>query len=173
MPSSGLAGRATEMRNADASRATVVLLAQPLFVGAPHYPTHPPFMYTLTRLHGMVSYGDGVSAASDAIAMVTHMGTHIDSVFHISKDGNLHGGVEAAQVQTYGGGIRVAGVPNTPPVVGRGLLLDIVALDDVNRLAPDLSHYPGRRRTLPQSDRSRDPSGRRRALPDWVGSTLG
>jgi kynurenine formamidase len=101
-------------------------------------------MYTLTRLHGMASFGGGVSAASDAIAMGTHTGTHIDSIFHVSKDGKLHGDIDAADVQTFAGGIRVAGMLNTPPVIGRGLLLDIAELEHVKvlpnnyRITPDV-----------------------------------
>jgi kynurenine formamidase len=92
----------------------------------------------------MGSLGEGVSAASDAIAMGTHTGTHIDSIFHVSKDGKLYGDIDAADVQTFGGGIRVEGAVNIPPLVGRGLLLDITALEQVKivpnsyRVTPDV-----------------------------------
>ena len=33
-------------------RAKVYDLAQPYFTGMPHYPTHPPFLFGLTKQHG-------------------------------------------------------------------------------------------------------------------------
>jgi len=27
-------------------------LAQPYFIGMPHYPTHPPFLFSLVKQHG-------------------------------------------------------------------------------------------------------------------------
>ena len=32
--------------------ARVFDLAQPYFVGMPHHPSHPPFLFSLVKLHG-------------------------------------------------------------------------------------------------------------------------
>ncbi len=37
-------------------------LGMEYFVGMPHHPYHPPFAFTLTKLHGDVVYEGGVSA---------------------------------------------------------------------------------------------------------------
>ena len=46
-------------------------LGQPYFPGMPHYPTHPPFLYSLTKKHGDIFHGDGATSAADAIALGT------------------------------------------------------------------------------------------------------
>ena len=58
-------------------------LAQPYFVGMPHFPTHPPFVFGLTKKHGDFVMKNGGSSAADAIAMCSHNGTHIDALNHL------------------------------------------------------------------------------------------
>ena len=67
-------------------------LGQPYFIGMPHYPTHPPYLYSLTKQHGEVSTRIGASSAADSIALGTHVGTHIDSLSHFSCNGICFGG---------------------------------------------------------------------------------
>jgi kynurenine formamidase len=105
--------------------ARVFDLAQPYFTGMPHYPTHPPFIYGLTRLHGDGVGPTGNSSSSDAIALGSHVGTHIDALCHFSCGGKLHGGVEVAQVQSYVGGLREHSVDTIAPILRRGVLLDL------------------------------------------------
>ena len=50
--------------------ATVYDLAQPYFVGMPHFPTHPPFLFGLTKKHGEYRLPSGGSSAADAIGYV-------------------------------------------------------------------------------------------------------
>jgi len=45
---------------------------------------------------------DGGSAANDLIVTGTHVGTHIDALAHVSQDGKLHGGLDAAAAATGG-----------------------------------------------------------------------
>ncbi len=108
-----------------AAGARVYDLAQPYFVGMPHYPTHPPFLFGLTKKHGDVLTPDGNSSAADAIAMGGHVGTHIDALNHFSCGGKLHGGVEAEGVQSYGSGVHAHSVDTIAPIVRRGVLLDV------------------------------------------------
>jgi kynurenine formamidase len=107
--------------------ARVYDLAQPYFTGMPHYPTHPPFLFGLTKQHGDSVGPAGNSSAADAIALGSHVGTHIDALCHFSCGGKLHGGVEVAPVQSYGGGLREYSVDTIAPILRRGVLLDLAA----------------------------------------------
>jgi len=82
--------------------ARVFDLAQPYFVGMPHHPSHPPYLFGLTKKHGDVLTPAGHSSAADAIAMGSHVGTHID----------------------YAGGLSVHTADGIAPLVRRGVLLD-------------------------------------------------
>jgi kynurenine formamidase len=110
-----------------AAAARVYDLAQPYFTGMPHHPAHPPFLYSLVKAHGEYLGPIGNSSASDAIAMGSHVGTHIDALCHFSCGGKLHGGDEAAGLQSYGGGLRRHSINTVPPILRRGVLLDIAA----------------------------------------------
>jgi kynurenine formamidase len=105
--------------------AKVYDLAQPYFSGMPHYPTHPPFLFGLVKQHGEYIGPAGNSSASDAIALGSHVGTHIDALCHFSCDGKLHGGVDAADLQSYSGGVQKYSVDTIAPILRRGVLLDI------------------------------------------------
>ena len=106
-------------------RSKVYDLAQPYFVGMPHFPTHPPFLFGLTKKHGDMVTESGASSSSDAIALGSHVGTHIDALCHFSYEGKLHGGVEAKTVQSDAGGVQKHSVDSIAPIVRRGVLLDI------------------------------------------------
>jgi kynurenine formamidase len=122
--------------------ATVYDLAQPYFVGMPHYPTHPPFLFSLTKKHGDIELPNGGSSAADSIALGGHVGTHIDALSHFSCRGKLHGGRETDGVQSYGGGIDHLSVDTIVPIVRRGVLLDIAGLEGVDALAHDFVITP-------------------------------
>jgi kynurenine formamidase len=81
----------------------------------------------------MVGEG-GVSSSSDAIALGSHVGTHIDALCHFSCGGKLHGGVEAKTVQSDAGGVREHSVDTIAPIVRRGVLLDIAAGEQTDAL---------------------------------------
>ncbi|MBC7928753.1 MAG: cyclase family protein [Bryobacteraceae bacterium] len=115
-------------------------LGQPYFVGMPHFPTHPPFLYSLTKRHGDIVYGGGSSAAADAIALGTHVGTHIDALSHFSCNGVCFGGQPVAQ--SYSSGMEQLGVDTIEPIVRRGVLLDIAGTEGVASLAPDFVVTP-------------------------------
>lgn len=102
-------------------------LAQAYFIGMPHFPTHPPFLYGLTKKHGDFVGPEGVSSSADSIAFGGHCGTHIDALNHFSCGGVLYGGVEAAGVQGYGDGVHHHSVDTIAPILKRGVLLDIAA----------------------------------------------
>jgi len=102
------------------SRARVIDLAQPWFVGMPHWPSHPPFAMALTKAHGDFVLEGGVSSSAELIALGTHVGTHIDGLGHFSCNGNLHEGLSQEE----------AGIDMVPPIVRRGVLFDVPREDE-------------------------------------------
>jgi kynurenine formamidase len=105
--------------------AKVYDLAQPYFVGMPHHPVHPPFLFSLVKSHGEYVGPNGNSSASDAIALGTHVGTHLDGLCHFSCAGKLHGGEDAAAMQSYTAGLGRFSIDTVRPILRRGVLLDI------------------------------------------------
>ncbi len=123
-------------------RARVFDLAQPYYPGAPHYPTHPPFLYGLTKKHGDMVGTGGVSSSADAIALGSHVGTHIDALCHFSCGGKLHGGIDAAGNQDTTHGMQQLGVDTIGPIVRRGVLLDMAAVAGADPLPPPFAITP-------------------------------
>jgi len=123
-------------------RSKVYDLAQPYFVGMPHYPTHPPFLFGLTKKHGDLVAEGGVSSAADSIALGSHVGTHIDALCHFSCGGKLYGGMEAALVQSNAGGIREHSVDTIAPILRRGVLLDVAGQLNMDALPTDFAITP-------------------------------
>ena len=83
-----------------------------------------------------------VSYTGAAVSMYTHMGTHIDALNHFGLDGKIWNGFAASE-HAGDRGWRVAGAENIPPVIARGVLLDVAAakglsmLPDGYRITPD------------------------------------
>jgi kynurenine formamidase len=102
-------------------------LAQPLAAETPHSPNHPPFRMSLMRRHGDMVREDGSSAANEMIVTGGHTGTHVDALAHVSYRGELHGGLSAEDAQR-GGRFEHHGVDAIPPMVCRGVLLDVAGL---------------------------------------------
>ena len=119
--------------------ARVYDLAQPYFVGMPHYPTHPPFLFSLTKKHGDLVTDSGASSAADAITFGGHVGTHIDALCHFSCGGNLHGDIDAETIQSYSDGVRELSVDTIEPMLRRGVLLDIAGQLGAGPLATDFA----------------------------------
>ncbi len=127
----------------DLARAAKVFdLGQPYFTGMPHHPVHPPFLFGLVKKHGEFVGPKGHSSASDAIAMGSHVGTHIDAFSHFSCSGMLHGGTPVADVQSYQGGLKKHTVDEIAPILRRGVLLDIAGNEGVEALPKDFEIMP-------------------------------
>ncbi|MGO9256378.1 MAG: cyclase family protein [Bryobacteraceae bacterium] len=121
-------------------------LAQPYFVGMPHHPAHPPFLFGLVKQHGDYVGPAQHSSASDALALGSHVGTHIDALCHFSCGGKLYGGDQASEVQSYAGGLQRHSIDTIPPILRRGVLLDIVGLQaglEGGALPADFEITPG------------------------------
>ncbi|HEY6743362.1 MAG TPA: cyclase family protein [Lapillicoccus sp.] len=113
----------------------LVELGQPFFTGMPCSPNHPGFRMTLIRRHGDMVRADGGSAANEIIVTGGHVGTHVDALSHVSHDGVMYGGVDAAEAQV-GGSFRALGAEHTPAFLRRGVLLDVARTLGVDVLAP-------------------------------------
>ncbi|TDC63415.1 cyclase family protein [Actinomadura sp. GC306] len=113
----------------------LIELGHPFFTGMPCSPNHPGFRMTLIRRHGDMKRLDGGSAANEIIVTGGHVGTHIDALSHVSHDGLLHGGADAAEAQ-LGGEFTVHGAENLPGLLRRGVLLDVAAVHGVETLPP-------------------------------------
>ena len=110
-------------------------LGQPLFTGMPCSPNHPGFRMTLIRRHGDMVRPDGGSASNEILVTGGHVGTHVDALAHVSHDGCLHGGVDALEAQI--GGVHTEhGAERIPPMITRGVLLDVAATRGVAVLEP-------------------------------------
>ena len=124
----------------DPLSSNVYDLGQPLFPGMPHFPTHPPFLFCLTKLHGEMVLPSGASSSADTITLGGHVGTHIDALSHFSCDGKLHGGY--VPTQTYTGGIQEHSVDTIAPILRPGVLFDIAGLEGVEALPEDFVITP-------------------------------
>jgi kynurenine formamidase len=111
-------------------------LEQPRYAGAPTFPSHEPgLVLSLHRRHE-AGLGEARTGASALLVMAEHSGTHIDALCHQAENLRLHGGVEVdAQVQTSQG-FTALGADTIPPLVARGVLLDVAGALGVERL-PD------------------------------------
>ena len=117
-----------------AAGTRIIDLSRPMALGMPQSPNHPEFRLSMPRRHGDMVRADGGSAANDLLVSGTHVGTHIDALGHVSHCGQLHGGADAESVQ-QGGRLSSHGVEEIPPIVARGILLDIPAVRGVECLA--------------------------------------
>ena len=115
-------------------------LAQPYFVGMPHHPVHPPYLFGLVKKHGEYVTAAGGSSASEALAFGGHVGTHIDALCHFSRHGKLHDGGDVAQ--SYSGGLERLSVDTMAPIFRRGVLLDIARHQGADVLPVDFMITP-------------------------------
>jgi kynurenine formamidase len=115
---------------------TVYDLGRPLETGMPQAADHPQFRMTLGRRHGDLMRADGSSGANEVLFTGCHVGTHIDALAHISFGGLLHGGLDARDMER-GGRFRQLGAETIPPLVRRGILLDLASARDVPAWPPE------------------------------------
>jgi kynurenine formamidase len=117
-------------------QARVYNLAQPMEHTMPSNPSGAPFRMALTWRHGDRVWPSGGSGAIELMSMSGHTGTHVDALCHISVEGKLHGGVDAAAAQV-GGRLRAHGAERIAPLICRGVLLDLAGLEGAESLEPE------------------------------------
>ncbi|MEX0827907.1 MAG: cyclase family protein, partial [Haliea sp.] len=105
--------------------------------GDPRYQiwmTHTP---RGTRVVDPLQVGDAandhVSYTGTAVSMYTHTGTHIDALNHFGLNGKIWNGFSA---DDYLGdrGWTVTGAETIPPIIARGILVDIARAKDIDEL---------------------------------------
>src|SRR5688572_11545852 len=108
------------------------------FTGMPgfNWMGDPGYQYWLTHTpHGTVVDNPNfqgevmnkkVSYTADAISMFTHTGTHIDALNHFGLDGKIWNGF-SAEKELGDKGWKKAGAEKIPPVIARGIMIDVAA----------------------------------------------
>ncbi|ABG03328.1 putative cyclase [Rubrobacter xylanophilus DSM 9941] len=129
--SAGVAGVLSGVR-----KGRVYDLGVPLKNFMPHAPLHPPFIFAQWAMHGDYHNGS-CTPSNDLIVMGGHVGTHVDALGHIAREGRLYGGAEASEVQHGQLGLSEGGVDQIPPVIRRGVLLDVAGHLGVERMEPN------------------------------------
>ncbi len=69
----------------------------------------------------------GFQFAEDSVVMPLHIGTHVDALCHAWYDDKLYNGYLGDTIRSTSGAQRL-GVDKMPPIVTRGVLLDLVRL---------------------------------------------
>lgn len=96
--------------------------------GDPHYRiwmTHTPRGTAVDDPLGVGQHMNAhVSYTGSAVSMYTHMGTHIDGLSHFGLDGAIWNGFRADE-QLGDRGWKVAGAETIPPLIARGVLIDV------------------------------------------------
>jgi len=76
-----------------------------------------------------------VSYTGDAVSMYTHMGTHIDALNHFGLNGKIWNGFEADK-HLGDRGWKKAGAETIPPIIAKGVLIDVAASKGLKMLPP-------------------------------------
>lgn len=79
----------------------------------------------------------GVAFYTEVLMATPHVSTHIDALNHVSKDGHIFGGHLTRDVE-HDFGVSAASIETVPPIVTRGVLLDVASYKGVERLE---DHY--------------------------------
>jgi kynurenine formamidase len=119
--------------------ARVYDLEQPRYRGMPIHPTHlPGYFYALHRRHrdtySPADHGPR-SGASGILTMMEHSGTHLDALCHQACELRLFGGIATDAAETPAGFTQL-GVETVPPLVSRGVLLDVAGWKGQSPLPP-------------------------------------
>ncbi len=105
--------------------ARVIDLEQPRFAGMPMFPANAPnYTFMLHRRHEQ-----GLESRTSAAGMILtadHAGTHVDALCHQAEDMHMFGGVPVSSANQDPGGVRVLSAEALPPIVRRGVLIDLV-----------------------------------------------
>lgn len=67
----------------------------------------------------------GFQYADDTYVIATHSGTHVDALCHVWYDNELYNGYSSRTIKSTTGA-KKCGIDTMPPIVGRGVLLDMV-----------------------------------------------
>ncbi len=105
-------------------------------------PNQTPFLMSIwaswrdsIRRRRLAGALNDAGANVERIEMTAHVGTHIDALGHFSKGDKLYNGLSAAETVTDWGLLKL-GIEQAPPMITRGVLLDVAGLDGAPHLNP-------------------------------------
>lgn len=148
------------------SSGKVYDLAVDYYVGMPSWYAlgDPRYQYAMTHTpHGTAvddpmkvgrAMNEKVSYTGDAITMYTHMGTHIDALNHFGLNGQIYNGFHAHE-HVGDKGWTKAGAEVLPPIVARGVLIDVARAKGLDELPPSYRITPDDLKQALQKQRAR------------------
>ena len=107
-----------------------------LFVGMPLCCTpfgDPSFQIWMTHTPARDSANELLSYSGDAVSMYTHSGTHLDTLNHFGLHGEIWNKVHADDALGVRGWTK-SGADKYPPIVARGVLIDVAGSKNVAHL---------------------------------------
>ncbi|MEZ5850227.1 MAG: cyclase family protein [Hyphomicrobiaceae bacterium] len=124
------------------SRGQIIDMSHVIEVGAPRIaPNQTPYLMQLgPTSRGSIRRRRAMGAKNDAgsnlerMELTTHVGTHIDSLGHFTYGDRMHGGY-SAELTVDDFGLVNLGIENCPPIVTRGVCIDVSAHDGSDHLA--------------------------------------
>lgn len=117
------------------SRTTgqVIDLTQPLSPGSPRDPEQSPYSICMWSHPGPSSSAhrsdgavNGIGFAVERVELDLHTGTHLDALGHCTVNGQMYNDFAAQDVVTNRG-LAKLGIENVPPLITRGVLVDLPA----------------------------------------------
>jgi kynurenine formamidase len=105
----------------------------------PYATTTSPFSRRSNQRHEDFVVEGAFGEATEILTMSSHTGTHVEALCHVSEKINgrplLYGGVPALEAESEAG-FKKLGIEHCPPILTRGILLDIPHSKEVDVL-PD------------------------------------
>jgi kynurenine formamidase len=124
-------------------------LSHVIDAGAPFMaPNQTPFLLSIwaswrdsIRRRRSAGFRNDAGSNVERIEMTAHVGTHIDALGHFSIGETLYNGVPAPDAVTDWGLARL-GIEHMPPLITRGVLLDLAGIDGGAHLDPGRAVTP-------------------------------
>jgi kynurenine formamidase len=126
------------------ARGKIYDLGVDLFVGMPTCCApfgDPTYQIWMTHTPARGNAKEQLSYSGDAVSMYTHIGTHIDTLNHFGLDGKIWNQVSADDALGVRGWTK-SGADKYPPIVARGVLIDVARSKSVVHLPASYSITP-------------------------------
>ena len=115
-------------------RGRVYDLGLELNASIPHNESFTRFAHLFTQTPEGTGAVSPFQYSADTIVGALHVGTHMDAFIHVQADNRIYGGAAVRDALSDSGWSRF-GMETVPPIIGRGLLIDIAAIKGLGRLA--------------------------------------
>ncbi len=128
------------------AQGRVLSLAQVYSAQMPQIGFHGPFFSSTFRTYRgtqrlFSGFRNDLGSLICRYELSDHTGTHVDGLNHASRGDLLYNGVRASEILTDAGTTRL-GIETMPPVVTRGVLLDVARLHRTKVLDPSYEITP-------------------------------